>query len=211
MACSKCSGKVILLLTRWSSGETQDFAWVYRKYITLCYISQLPIFKNQSYSLFFFFLITLSSEKILILKELTAFFFSSSFECLCPLWGCRSLLGSVLSYSQPWVSRISLMRKQVFLKYEEKNQRFKEWLNKGENQVWTSCASNLSTTLLKDRHWANGQHGGGLHGTRSRHSSTTASPDLGKLLQPLLEVLFLALKWVHQICFAALFLGSYMN
>lgn len=210
MACSKCSGKVILLLTHWSSGETQDFAWVYRKYITLCYISQLPIFKNQSYSLFSFFNNTVFRQNFNT-KRIDSFFFSSSFECPCPLWGCRSLLGSVLSYGQPWVLIFSLMRKQMFLKCEEKNQRFKEWLNKGENHVWTSCASNLSTTLLKDRHWANGQHGGGFHGTRSRHSSTTASPDLGKLLLPLLEALFLALKWVHQICFAALFLGSYMN
>lgn len=51
----------------------------------------------------------------------------------------------------------------------------------------------------------NGQYAGkGLHRPSSRQSSTTNNPDLGKLFQPLLEAFSLALKWVHQICFAAL-------
>ena len=58
----------------------------------------------------------------------------------------------------------------------------------------------------------NGQYvGKGLHGPNSRQSSTTTNPDLGRLLQLLLEAFSLALKWVHQICYAALSWGLYVN
>ena len=140
--------------------------------------------------------------------------FLCSFECLRPQCDCSSLLGRVLNIShvQPSVLRISLLRKQMFLKHEEKTRGFKTWFNKGQNRVRTRWASNLSRALWKDRHcakWTACRRG--MPWSSSGQSSTATSPGPGKWFQPLLEALSLALKWAHQTCFAALSWGLYVN
>ena len=85
-------------------------------------------------------------------------------------------------------------------------------INKGQNRVWISWASNLSTALWKDRHWAKWT----VCWKRTPWSQFQAElhhhqPWPGQVASASLEAFSLALKWVHQICFAALSWGLYVN